>query len=258
MIKCYKSVALLVYYILPQKSSIFSFFKTFFELKLSIDKIILIKGVFDMFSVFIRTIIIYLILSILLKIMGKRQIGELEVSELVSTLLISEVAAIPITDPEIPLLRSLIPVLFIGSAEILISALKNKLPKLKKIVEGEPVYIIYKGKLKQRALTENRISINEILTEMRTQGIGNINDVYYGILEQNGKLSLLKREDKSTTAHAVIIDRVTDKKSLSDLGYDENWLNKQLRKNKVQAEDVFLMTVTDGGEVTVIEREEEK
>lgn len=190
--------------------------------------------------------------------MGKRQIGELEVSELVSTLLISEIAAIPITDPEIPLLRSLIPVLFIGSAEILISALKNKMPRLKKLVEGEPVYIIYKGRLMQKALTENRISINEILTEMRTQGIGNINDVYYGILEQNGKLSLLKKEDSDTTAHAVIIDRVIDKKGLEELGYDEKWLSKQLRKRKIKCEDIFLMTVTDDGEITVIEREEEK
>lgn len=210
-----------------------------------------------MVSVFVRTAIIYIILTIILKIMGKRQIGELEVSELVSTLLISEIASIPITDPELPLLRSLIPVIFIGSVEILIAALKNKLPRLKRIVEGQPVYIIYKGKLMQHALTENRISINEILTEMRTQGISNLNDVYYGILEQNGKLSLLKRIDKDNTAHAVIIDRVIDRKSLQELGWDEDRLMEQLGKRNTSVESVFLMTVTDSGEISIIERDEE-
>ena len=79
-----------------------------------------------MFSIFIRTILIYLILTILLKIMGKRQLGELEVSELVSTLLISEIGAIPIGDPDIPLLNAVIPILFIASLEVLLTALKSK------------------------------------------------------------------------------------------------------------------------------------
>ena len=145
-----------------------------------------------MLSIFIRTIIIYILLSIMLKLMGKRQIGELEVNELVSTLLISEIAAIPISESNVPLLAAIIPIVFICTLEIFLSALKNKWHGLKHVVEGEPVYIIYKGKLLQDALDENRISINELLCEMRIQGIGSISEVYYAILEQNGKLSLLK------------------------------------------------------------------
>ena len=98
-----------------------------------------------MASIFFRIVLIYFFLSLTLKLMGKRQLGELEVGELVSTLLISEVAAIPIDDPDLPLLNALIPILFILSAEILLSSVKNRSEKLKRLIEGQPVYIIYKG-----------------------------------------------------------------------------------------------------------------
>ena len=113
-----------------------------------------------MLSIFIRTILIYLILSLILKIMGKRQIGELEVSELVSTLLISEIASVPVTDPNIPLANALVPLIFIALLEVLLSGLKNKSSRLKRLMEGEPCFLVYQGKLKQQALIDNRSSIN--------------------------------------------------------------------------------------------------
>ena len=133
-----------------------------------------------MTSIVIRTVIIYIILSVSLRIMGKRQLGELDVSELVSTLLISEIASIPIDDPDIPLMNAVIPILFILSVEILLSTIKNKSRKMKSVIEGKPQYIIYKGRVLQNVLNENRISINEILSEMRAQGVGDISEVYYG------------------------------------------------------------------------------
>ena len=207
-------------------------------------------------SIFIRTILIYVCLTITLKIMGKRQIGELEVNELVSTLLISEIAAIPIGDSDIPLLYAIIPILFISSLEIFISALKNRWHSLKHIVEGEPVYIIYKGRLKQSVLRENRISINEILTEMRIQGIGNLDDVYYGTLEQNGKISLFTKEEKDRVSHPIILDTVVDTEYLKKLGYDKRWLDNALSARHLRADEVFLMTVTDGGDIYIIKKEE--
>jgi uncharacterized membrane protein YcaP (DUF421 family) len=208
-----------------------------------------------MAAIFVRTLIIYLLLSLSLKIMGKRQLGELDVSELVSTLLVSEVASLPISDPDIPLLNAIIPILFIVSLEIIISSVKNKSEKLKHVVEGEPIFIIYKGKLKQNALKENRISINELLCELRTQGIGDIGDVYYAILEQNGKISVLERGEKENLAHTIIIDKEVNSKGLSALGYNESWLKKQLPKHKTKISDVLLMTVDDKGETNVIKRE---
>ena len=135
-----------------------------------------------MLSIVIRTVILYILLSFSLRITGKRQLGELDVSELVSTLLISEIASIPIDDPDIPMLNAIIPILLIASIEIIISAIKNRSERLKAIVEGTPDYIIYKGRILQQRLYDNRISINELLSELRTQGIGNFSEVEYAIL----------------------------------------------------------------------------
>ena len=157
-----------------------------------------------MASILVRTVIVYILLSFSLRVMGKRQLGELDVMELVSTLLISELASIPIDDPDIPLLNAIIPILLILSAEVIISTLKNKSEKLKEAIEGKPVYIIYKGKLLQDALRENRISVNELLSEIRTQGIADISEINYAILEQNGKItvvSLLRQGDYRPSAH---------------------------------------------------------
>ena len=211
-----------------------------------------------MTSIFIRTIIIYIILNIMLKIMGKRQIGELEVSELVSTLLISEIAALPISESDIPLLPSIIPILFIASMEVILSITKNKSAKLKQIIEGEPVYIIYKGRLRQKALAENRISINEVLTEMRTQSISDLKSVRYAILEPNGKLSFLKESDSPNISKTVVIDTKPDFKNIKEAGYNEKWLNERLSERNLKLSDVFLMTVYENGVVDIIEKEKKK
>lgn len=209
-----------------------------------------------MASILIRTLIIYVLLSFSLRVMGKRQLGELDVGELVSTLLISEIASIPIDDPDIPLLNAIIPILFILTMEIILSTIKNKSEKLKLTLEGKPTYIIYKGRLLQTALKENRISINELLSELRSQSIGDIKDVYYAAVEQNGVLSVIKT-DQSGMAHAIIIDGTLMEDVLRAQGYDERWVKKRLKEQKTEIDKVFLMTVTDEGEINIIEREDE-
>ncbi len=208
-------------------------------------------------AIFIRTLFIYLFLSISIKIMGKRQIGELEVEELVSTLVISEVAALPIADPDIPLMNAIIPVLFIVCIEIIISYVKNKSSLLKKYVEGEPIYLVYKGRLLQDVLKENRISVNELLCEMRIQGVSAIDELDYAVLEQNGSISLFKKDD-TPLSHSVIIDGEIDLKMLSALGHDEIWLKKKLSKRGVTADGVFLMTVNDNDDIYIIRKESSK
>ena len=207
-----------------------------------------------MTSILIRTLIIYILLTFSLRIMGKRQLGELDVSELVSTLLISEIAAIPIDDPDIPLLNAVIPILFILSAEVILSTVKNKNEKIKTLIEGKPDYIIYKGRLLQKNLSDNRISINEFLSEMRTQGIADISDIDYAIVEKGGALSIIKKGE-AHFAHPVIIDGKILTESLKGLGFDENWLKKRLKERNIQAKDVFLFTVNDIDETSVIMKE---
>lgn len=207
-----------------------------------------------MLSIFIRTIIFYVLLNIMLKIMGKRQIGELEVNELVSTLLVSEIAATPITDGNVPILYAVLPILFICAIEISVSYIKNKVHTVKRVVEGKSVYIIYKGRIRQGVLEENRISINEILTEMRIQGIGDISEVEYGLLEQNGKISLLKKAD--CPVHTIITDGAIDHEELREIGINEGAVKKMLGGRNT--DEVFLLTVDDSGKRNIIWKDKEK
>ena len=207
-----------------------------------------------MASIIIRTAIIYVLLLFCMRVMGKRQIGELDVSELVSTLLISEIVSIPIDDTDIPLMNAVIAVLFLLSVEIITSTLKNKSQKMKKVFEGSPTYIIYKGKLLQSALKENRISVDELLSEMRSQGITDINDVYYGIVEQNGSLSLIKKSDNAM-AHAVIIDGEIIENTLSAQKISQDKILSLLKAHSLDVEDVFLLTMSDNGSINLIPKE---
>lgn len=204
-----------------------------------------------MTSIVVRTVIVYILLSISLRIMGKRQLGELDVSELVSNLLISEIAAIPIDDPDIPLLNALIPILLILSLEIIISTIKNKSEKLKSVFEGRPEHIIYKGRLLQNVLYKSRMSINELLSEMRSQGVGNIGEIEYATIEQNGNLSILKKGE-STLAHPLIIDGCIIEKNIKKLGYDNKWLMKRIKEQGGSQEDILLMTIDDLGNINYI------
>lgn len=209
-----------------------------------------------MVSIFTRTLIIYVLLNISLKIMGKRQIGELDVSELVCTLLISEIAAIPIDDPDLPLMNAIVPVLFILSLEIIISFAKMKSNNLKKFIEGESSYIIFQGKLIQKTLSKNRISINEFLSELRTQGVGNIKTVDYALLEQGGKISVIKNNSDCPTAHPLIIDGVTNKPEIALLGYEESDILRMANTYESNIKRIFLMTLDDAGKTELIIKEE--
>ncbi|MBQ8879848.1 MAG: DUF421 domain-containing protein [Clostridia bacterium] len=209
-----------------------------------------------MVSILIRTLIIYFLLTFTLRIMGKRQLGELDVGDLVSTLLMSELAAIPIDDPDIPLLNAVVPILFILSIEIIASTLKNKSEKLKHVLDGGNVFIIYKGRLSQKALRDTRISVNELMASARAQGIGDLSEIEYAILEQNGGLSVLEK-NKSNMAHAVVIDGTVIEQTVKRLGLNDKWLNFALKKDGKRLEDVFLMTVDDSGEVRTVKKERE-
>ena len=208
-----------------------------------------------MVSIFIRTLIIYVLLSVTLKIMGKRQIGELDVNELVSTLLISEIAAIPIDDPDLPLMNAIIPIFFILSLEIILSHAKTKSNTIKKCVEGHPSFIIYNGILNQNVLKENRISINEFLAEMRNQGVGNIKDIDYAILEQSGKISILSSKN-SKLAHCIIIDGEINHRELDSLNIPIYEIEAFLDEKELQLKNVFLLTIDDNRNHNIIIKEE--
>ena len=221
-----------------------------------------------MASILVRTVIIYLLLSFSLRIMGKRQLGELDVVELVSTLLISEIASIPIDDPDIPLLNAVIPILFILSAEVILSTIKNKSERLKETIEGKPVYLIYKGRLLESALRDNRISLNELLCSLREVGVFAPETVEYAILETNGKVSVLQKPSAvpPTTdmlygkkdggmSHPLIIDGEIQTRALYLAGKNEKWLQRYLKEENISPSQVFLLTINDDETIKTVKKE---
>ncbi|MBE6656346.1 MAG: DUF421 domain-containing protein [Ruminococcaceae bacterium] len=222
-----------------------------------------------MITVILRTFIIYVALNVALRVLGKRQIGELEIAELVSTLLLSELATTAISDPSVPLAFSLLPIMLIMSLELLTSDVKNRSPVLKRIFEGSPGVLIRRGVLDQTALRKMRISVEELLSAFRLQGIVSIADVYYAILEQNGQLSVVLRKEKQQPtaeelalpsketgiSHAIIVDGQIKKEEMTASGRTSAWLKHALQARGVAEEEVFLLTVDDGGEITCILKE---
>ena len=223
-----------------------------------------------MITLFLRTLLIYILLMVTLRLMGKRQIGELEISELVTTLLLSELAAIPISDTSLPLAFSVIPILLIAAGEFIISDVKNRSPLLKRLFEGEPNVLIRKGKLSEKELKRARISVEELLSACRLQGVGDPKDVYYAILEQNGQLSLLLKKEASPVtcgdaslpvkengmAHAIIVDGEINEKELSLCGKSAAWAETLCAAYGYPARDVFLFLLDDGDAVTILPKTE--
>lgn len=215
-----------------------------------------------MITILLRTIIIYISLTIVLQLMGKRQVGELEISDLVPTLLLSEVAALPIDDTDIPLAHAIIPMLFLFSAEVIITFAKTKWNPLKKIFEGHPVFLIEKGRVNQKALADNRISVEEFLGACRLQGVADISRLFYAILEQDGKLSLLERakpgEAECGMAHALIIDGSIQEKNGLLLGLSRGDILSLAKGQGYQPEEIFLLQQDDAGAVLCIPKSEGK
>lgn len=221
-----------------------------------------------MLTILIRIIIVYALLIGTMRLMGKRQIGELQLSELITTILLSELAAQPITDNEIPLAFAVIPVALLLSLEVIISFGVTKLPFLKPIFDGKPSVLIRRGELQFDEIARVRISIEELLSQLRIEGVPDISDVDYAILEQNGQLSVIPKRASSPAdakdanikvtesgiAHAIIVDSHISDHDLNVIGHDRKWLNSRLRHYRVTPKEVFLFTVDDTGKEALIKK----
>ncbi|MBR6676060.1 MAG: DUF421 domain-containing protein [Clostridia bacterium] len=224
-----------------------------------------------MVTVFIRTLLIYFILIISMRLMGKRQVGELQLSELIVTIMLSDFAATPIYETDIPFSYAIIPILLLLSVEVILSFIILHAPKLKILLGGRPSLIIRKGILDQKELARQRMCISELISSLRQQGIADINNVEYAILEENGKLSVFEKAEKKPPSaecsgidicepgisHSLIIDRNIIARNLENAGWTEGHLKDELRKLQKSPRDVLLFSVNDCGETTIIYKEEQ-
>ncbi|MBE6708962.1 MAG: DUF421 domain-containing protein [Ruminococcaceae bacterium] len=225
-----------------------------------------------MITLFLRTLIIYFALLFSIRLMGKRQIGELQVTEFIVTFMLSELATMPIIDKSAPVSYAIVPILLLLSLEVIFSFIISKLPSLKKIFFGSPGVLICRGKIMQHELAKNRIDINELLAELRLKDIADPSDVEYAILEDNGKLSVIKKACASPAtpdilsrtvkepgvAHPIIICGTVSDIGLKMAERSVDWLRTELRRANTSVEDVFLLTVDDLGKTNIIMKDENK
>ncbi len=223
-----------------------------------------------MITVFVRTVFVYAVIIISLRLLGKRQIGELEPSELVVAVLISEVAAIPMQDNRLPLLAGIIPVIALAALELVLSQLTMTSPRFRALMCGVPSVVIMDGKPVQRAMRQNRLSIDELMEELRSQSITDMADVRCAILETNGSISIIPWAEQQPATAAqmgfdcpdtglftiIVNDGRVMGRNLRLSGHDRLWLEKAIRKNGASdVKDVFLLSVDRENNVRFIAKE---
>lgn len=221
-----------------------------------------------MFTGLVRTIILYLIIIIGIRLMGKRQVGELEPSELVMSLIIADLAAVPMQDYGIPLLTGIIPILALLSLTMMLSVLTMQSLRFRTLMCGRPSIIIRKGQLEIKEMRRNRLTVDELLEDLRCKGYSDPSQIYYAVLETNGQLSVLPKTavkppvnqqlghtvpDSELPVVLISDGRVLDN-NLHTLGHDRVWLDKQLKG--ALPSSLFLLLADSSGVVYQARKEE--
>lgn len=217
----------------------------------------------------IRATILYLIIIFLIRLMGKRQIGELQPSELVITILLSEIASIPMENNSVPILNSVVALFALVSYEILTSAAGLKSYKLRSFIQGHPVIVIRDGKIDMKALKKLRMTVNDLVSALRQKDVFEISQVSYAIFETNGKISVLLKPDfrNSTAADvnvhpkdngmpfAVICDGEIIDDMVKDSNLDMSHIKKLAISSKMPIKEILIMTVNADGTAYIARKE---
>ena len=219
---------------------------------------------------YIRTLVLYLVLILVIRLMGKRQIGEMEPAEFVVTMLVANLAAIPMQDGGIPLFSGLVPILAVLGVELVLSWATLRSQRFRRVLCGKPVILIENGRILQHRLRQTRITLDELTGHLRQKDVLNPQQVQYAILETNGTLSVFPfPENTPPTAKdagvqvkplrlpvTIIEDGVVLEENLRISGKDEAWVREELARHSTKAEDTFLLAVM-GQQVIYIGKERE-
>lgn len=205
-----------------------------------------------MISSVVRTVLVYLAVVVAMRLMGKRQLGELQPAELVTTLLISNVASICIDEPDLPLSASLVPIFLITALEILNSTLVWFCPRYAQLLLGKPVTIIRNGKILQKELARLRITAADLAEALRGRDIFSPQEVYWGVVEPNGSITtaVMPAGDEDAPLLPLLIDRTIYRDNLAFFGLDETALDRMLETQNTSRRDVLLLLYN--GEKTVL------
>ncbi len=211
---------------------------------------------------FFRAIILYIIVLIVMRLMGKREIGQLQPFELVISIMIADLASTPMTDVGTPITNGIIPILGLLVMHLVISVINMKSIRGREIICGRPTILIYRGKIDEKALKKERFTINELEERIRGSNVYSLGDVEYAILETSGQVTVIQKPEKRTTTpqdfnitpeyEGIPYDLVVDGRVMEDnlkaIGKDLNWLNQQLKKFKIKPDEALIVTLDGKGE----------
>ena len=216
-----------------------------------------------MLIVFFRSIVLYIIVLIVMRLMGKREIGQLQPFELAIAIMIADLAAVPMAETGIPISNGIIPILGLLVMHLIISFLNLKSMKIRGILCGKPAILIYRGKIDEKVLKKERFTLNELQERLRSSNVVNLGDVEYAILETSGQVTVIQKPDKRTTTprdfnimpeyEGIPYDLVVDGKvmynNLKIIGKDYNWLKKQVNKFNMEPEEALIVTLDGGNQI---------
>ena len=225
-----------------------------------------------MLITFFRSIVLYIIVLIVMRLMGKREIGQLQPFELAISIMIADLASIPMTDTGVPIFNGIIPILGLLIMHLIISLINLKSSRAREIICGRPSILIYRGKINEKNLRKERFTINELEERLRGNNIINLGDVEYAILETSGQVTVIQKPDKRNTIpqdfnimpeyEGIPYDLVVDGKimteNLKEIGKNYNWLKKQVEKFNMKPEEALVVTIDGKGQIFCQRKEEKK
>lgn len=223
-------------------------------------------------TIFIRALILYLIVLIALRLMGKREIGQLQPYELVITMMIADLASVPMQEIGIPLYHGIVPILALLASQIILSYVNIKSGWMRKIMCGEPTVLIQKGKIMEDRLKKQRYTIDGLLEELRSNGIFSLEEVEYAILETSGQISIIKKPEKSPTVkedlnikaqyigypRPLIIDGAFIDKNLEIMGVTQKEVEKYLKGQQTTYENVFILMYDENKQFFIQKKDNKK
>ncbi|MEI3395344.1 MAG: hypothetical protein BHW00_03920 [Clostridium sp. 26_22] len=216
-----------------------------------------------MLITFFRSILIYIFVLIVMRLMGKREIGQLQPFELAIAIMIADLASIPMTDSGIPITNGIISILGLLLMHLVISFLNVKSIKAREIICGKPTILIYRGKIDEKALKKERFTINELEERLRGNNIYNLGDVEYAILETSGQVTVIQKPEKRNTIpedfniipdyegipYDLVVDGKIMEKNLQAIGKNYQWLKKQVEKFNMKPEEALIVTYDAKGQI---------
>ena len=205
------------------------------------------------FNLIYKTIFMYFFIIFVYRLMGKKELGQLSIIDLIVSILMAELIAISIESDDKSILTSVVPIMVLVLVQILVSYITLKSEKVRDIIDGKPTVIIKNGKLNFTEMSKIRYSLDDLLTQLRLQGVKSIDKVKYAVLENNGNLSVFN--DNSDYPLPLILDGVIDYSVLKNIGKDYSWILSILKKKNIELEDVFYAFYTSG-KTFIIERSE--